>query len=170
MVSEMILACSPVAHLEVWNGVLLGLGVQQERPWAVAIFPKLERSSSLKAANFVELLSNSVKSVIPPPHCLSLTPQTDDDMTPCLCLGPLREVKANFGEENFQFDIYSFLKDRDAKRVQEIDQVLPPPSLSLSVSLSLSLLTSVSLSPEVGACSVNSGSRSGPRVFALPRL
>lgn len=50
----------------------------------------------------------------------------DEDFTPCISLGALREVKANFGEEDFVFDIYSYLKSREIERQKEIHQVFIP--------------------------------------------
>jgi hypothetical protein len=45
-------------------------------------------------------------------------------------MGPLREVQVNFGEEDFKFDLKGFIKSRNEKRIQEINQV-PIPSATV---------------------------------------
>jgi hypothetical protein len=41
-------------------------------------------------------------------------------------MGPLREIQANFGEEEFQFDLTGFIKSRNEKWIQEMNQVSIP--------------------------------------------
>lgn len=47
----------------------------------------------------------------------------------------MREVKANFGEEDFVFDIYSYLKAREMERKSEIQQVKPLIHYSINPSI-----------------------------------
>lgn len=56
-----------------------------------------------------------------PLHLLLL--QIDDDLTPCVCLGPQRVIHANFGSTEFVFNIFELIQSRDKKKVQEIYQV-----------------------------------------------